>query len=390
MKSSIVADPTDPERRADRARLIELAGNANFEPAPLALSLFTGAGGLDLGVRQAGFRVVGGVEIDPNCCETLEANFGGDAAIVKGDIRSVDARKLRNRLNIKRGELALLFGGPPCQPFSQIGKRDGVHDDRADLILEMARFAEEFAPQAILLEQVKGLLSAPGLRGKRGGVFAKVVRLLRSLGYHTHWQVLNAADYGVAQRRQRLMLVATRSSQSFVFPEPTHSDSGNGIALASKVPYITVEQALDGLCTRPPTLHGNVPLDSHVDVTPDGQRRRIQDVPEGKWLAGQLHLPIEVRRSLKAKDTTKFRRLAWKAPSLTLRCGEIFFHPAQDRYLTPRECMRLHGFPDSYRLKGPVRSRSGQARNLDQHRQVANAVPPPLARVVAEQLIKTF
>jgi DNA (cytosine-5)-methyltransferase 1 len=238
----------------------------------------------------------------------------------------------------------------------------------------MVRFAEAFKPKAIFMEQVKGVLTAPGVNGERGSMFAELLRRLKALGYVVHPQILNSADFGVAQRRQRLILVAVMEGLSYSFPEPTHTTP------------VSVGQALKNPPLTPPAAKGHPVTDSHVDVTPDGQRRRIHHVPEGQWLAAQLHLPVEIRQTLKRKDTTKFRRLSRSEPSLTLRCGEIFFHPLEDRYLTPREYMRLHGFPDSHVIKGPVRSRSGQARNLDQHRQVANSVPPPIAKAVANQI----
>jgi DNA (cytosine-5)-methyltransferase 1 len=334
-----------------------------------AMSLFSGAGGMDLGVRQAGFRVLAGVELDPHCCASLRANAEPGTRVLEADIRTVGAEALRDGLALRPGELDLLFGGPPCQPFSQIGKRGGAVDPRASLLFELLRFAEALRPRAILVEQVKGLL---------GPVFDRLLAALRALGYEPTWAVLDAADYGVPQRRQRLILVALRDGGRLALPDPSHGGPAT--------PHRTVGEALAGLGRRPPRLDGHIPDSSHVDVTPEGQRRRISFVPEGQWLAAQLGAPPEIRQRLTRKDTTKFRRLARSAPSLTLRCGEIFFHPLEDRYLTPREYLRLHGYPDSYRLRGPVRSRSGQARQLDQHRQVANSVPPPLALAVAERV----
>lgn len=336
-----------------------------------AVSLFSGAGGMDLGVRQAGFRVLASLELDPHCCASLRANAEPGTRVLEADIRAVGAEALRDELGLRPGQLDLLFGGPPCQPFSQIGKRDGAVDPRASLLFELVRFAEALRPRAIFVEQVKGLLGA-------GAVFGRLLEGLRGLGYEPTWGVLDAADYGVPQRRQRLIMVATRDGGGLALPEPTHGGPAT--------PHRTVGEALAGLGRRPPRLNGQVPAGSHVDVTPEGQRRRISFVPEGQWLAAQLGAPPEIRQRLTRKDTTKFRRLARSAPSLTLRCGEIFFHPLEDRYLTPREYLRLHGYPDSYRLRGPVRSRSGQARRLDQHRQVANSVPPPLALAVAERI----
>jgi DNA (cytosine-5)-methyltransferase 1 len=354
--------------------------------APVALSLFSGAGGMDLGVRQAGFRVLASVELDPHCCSSLRANAEPGTRVLEADIRTVGAEALRDELGLRPGELDLLFGGPPCQPFSQIGKRGGAVDPRASLLFEMLRFAEALRPEAVFVEQVKGLVGAGAVDGRPGPVFGRLLDGLRALGYEPTWDVLDAADYGVPQRRQRLLMVALRQGGRFALPDPTHGAVPGEPARCSAKPHVTVGEALAGLSPRPPRLSGRVPEGSHVDVTPEGQQRRISFVPEGQWLAAQLGAPPEIRQTLKGKDTTKFRRLARSAPSLTLRCGEIFFHPLEDRYLTPREYLRLHGYPDWYRLRGPVRSRSGQARRLDQHRQVANSVPPPLARAVAERI----
>jgi len=130
--------------------------------------------------------------------------------------------------------------------------------------------------------------------------------------------------------------------------------------------------------------------DNHVDITPGRDRIRIHGVPEGSHLAAQLHLPAEQQCKLTKKDTTKFRGLSRDEPALTLRGGEIFYHPTEDRYLTPREYLRIHGYPDDYRLRGPIRGRSGTFRYLDQHRQVANSVPPPVAKCIAEAIARTL
>ena len=128
---------------------------------------------------------------------------------------------------------------------------------------------------------------------------------------------------------------------------------------------------------RPPLMP------NHVDVTPDRDRYRISFVPEGQWLSKAEGAPPDVVQRLTRKDSTKFRRLDRRLPSLTLRCGEAIYHPIEDRYVTPREAARIQGFPDRHVLVGPIRRRTGNVRDLDQHRQVANAVPPPLAQEVA-------
>ncbi|MFB2834832.1 DNA cytosine methyltransferase [Floridanema evergladense] len=353
-----------------------------------AVSLFSGAGGMDIGVIQAGFDILASIEIDPYCCETLRTSVSREqrqTQIIENDIRHINPAKLMRDLDIKPGELDLLFGGPPCQSFSQIGKRKCLEDDRGMLLFEMTRFADVFRPKVILIEQVKGLLNAPDRSGKIGGVFELLLQQLQNLNYLINWKIIVAADYGVPQIRERVFIVSTLKPNQFDFPPPTHCPATQSLPLFPLPPYLTVGEAIEGL-GKPKSKTEIISENSHVDVTPDGDRRRINGVPEGSYLAKELHLPQSQRGNLAKKDTTKFRRLSRAEPALTLRCGEIFFHPTEDRYLTPREYMRLHGYPDEYLLKGPIKSRSGRAKYLDQHRQIANSVPPPVARILAEAI----
>lgn len=339
---------------------------------------------MDIGVIQAGFDIRACVEIDPYCCETLHTAVTREqrrTRIIEDDIRNLNPIDLMRELCMEPGDLDLLCGGPPCQTFSQIGKRKCLEDERGMLLFEMTRFAEAFHPKAILIEQVKGLLNAPDRSGKIGGVFEQLLERLQALDYVPKWKVILAADYGVPQMRERVFIISTLKYYEFEFPLPTHCDSKQTLPLFPLPPYLTVGKALKGLGEPKPKSEQTD--DSHVDVTPAGDRQRIHGVPEGSHLAKELHLPAEQRCKLTKKDTTKFRRLSRQEPAITLRCGEIFFHPTQDRYLTPREYMRLHGYPDEYFLKGPIRGRSGRVRHLDQHRQVANSVPPPIAHVLS-------
>ena len=353
---------------------------------PKAISLFSGAGGMDVGVRQAGFEVLTCVEWDPYCCQTLRRNIASEhqsTTVIEGDIREVDPKEVAKISGVRPKTLDLLFGGPPCQTFSLIGKQRGLKDERGLLLFQMARFAEFFQPRVVLLEQVKGLLSAKGEKGMRGEVFQHFLSDLERIGYVPKWRVLLAADYGVPQKRERLFVVATRGVNGFNFPEPTHTSDDAAHQLFGLQPHTSAGDALKGLGKPHPKIKGQTIYDnhqSHVDVTPERDRERIAQVPEGSYLAAQTHLSIELRRGLSPKDTTKYLRAHRKKPSNTLRCGEIFYHPTQNRYLTPREYMRIHGYPDSYQLCGPIRSRTGTVKNLDQHRQVANSVPPPLAK----------
>lgn len=361
-----------------------------------AISLFSGAGGLDIGVAQAGFDIRACVELDKNACETLRCNIVArrrKTKVHEGDIKSFDPSAVLSEAGVAPGELDLLFGGPPCQAFSLIGKQKSLEDERGVLLFQMVRYAEAMRPKAVLMEQVKGLLSAKDGAGRRGGVFARLLAEFDRLGYVVKYKVCLAADYGVPQMRERVILVATRGRNGFEFPPATHRNpKGADFFNSDLPPWATVGEALRGLGEVHQKERGKTtyPDDfrNHVDVTPERDRERIHHVPEGLYLASQTHLPDELLGNLQSRDTTKYLRLDRAKQSNTLRCGEIFFHPVEDRYLTPREYMRLHGYPDDYLLKGPIRSRTGSVKNLDQHRQVANSVPPPLAKAVAERIMQ--
>jgi len=358
-----------------------------------SISLFSGAGGMDIGVRLAGFEVLAEIEHDEHCCATLRAAVereGSQTKVIQADIKTINPAEFLTEFCIHKGELDLLFGGPPCQSFSLAGKQLGLDDERGPLLFEIIRFAKHLHPKVILLEQVKGLLSAKGVNNRRGEVFEYFLMKLEEIGYVPKWRVIMAADFGVPQLRERLFVVATREHNGFVFPDITHAPLAECNGLFKLEPYVGIGQVISDLGPPSPKVRGQTVYDredSHVDVTPERDRERIAQVPEGSHLAAQVHLGEELRRGLSPKDTTKYLRLHRNRPSNTLRCGEIFYHPTENRYLTPRECMRIHGYPDNYYLKGPIRSRTGTVRNLDQHRQVANSVPPALAKVLSAQIL---
>ena len=334
---------------------------------PKAVSLFAGAGGLDVGVDAAGFKTVCAVELDVHCVSTLLRNARGKA-VWQVDVKALDPRGVGDALQLRPGELALLHGGPPCQPFSQIGKKGGVNDPRGQLPFQMVRFAEALRPAAVLIEQVPKFLDT---RAADSMTMLDVLsEEFGQIGYQLRATVIDATACGVPQKRKRAIIVATGEGQGFEFP------------LAGSCRPSTVGDAISDLpeAVRPDCE----PLaPNHIDVTPARDRHRISFVAEGEWLSKTRDAPPDVVQRLKAKDTTKFRRLHRDLPSLTLRCGEALYHPKEDRYLTPREAARIQGFPDAHVFVGPIRRRTGTVRDLDQHRQVANAVPPPLARSVA-------
>lgn len=336
-----------------------------------ALSLFAGAGGLDIGVDRSGFKTCCAIELDPHCVSTLRRNAKGKT-VWHVDIRALDARRVADCLNVRQGELSLLCGGPPCQPFSQIGKQRGVADPNGRLVFEMVRFAADLRPSSVLIEQVPRFVKA--LSSPSTTMRDALAERFSEIGYDTHTAVLDAVLYGVPQKRQRAFVVCVPRGQRYAFPAPM------------LMSVATVGDAIGDLPAA--ALPGMPPaVPNHVDITPDRDRQRISYVPEGAWLSrADVDAPPEIVQRLTRKDTTKYRRVHRDEPSLTLRCGEVPYHPTEDRYLTPREAARIQGFPDNHVFAGPIRRRTGTVRDLDQHRQVANAVPPPLASAIAESI----
>ena len=172
---------------------------------PSAISLFAGAGGLDIGVDAAGFKTICAVELDPHCVSTLQRNARGKA-VWQVDVRALDPKGVATSLNLKPGELGLLHGGPPCQPFSQIGKKTGIKDPRGQLAFQMVRFAKEAQPAAVLIEQVPKFLDAPAAQDMT--MLDALSEEFEHIGYDLQATVLDAADCGVPQKRKRAIIVA--------------------------------------------------------------------------------------------------------------------------------------------------------------------------------------
>lgn len=188
------------------------------------ISLFSGAGGLDIGFERAGFEIAVAVEADEACCQTLAANRP-NLTIINSKIQDVRSEDILEAAGLSVGEAALVIGGPPCQSFSLAGRREGLRDERGRLIFEFARVVRDTLPKAFVLENVKGMTN-----WNRGQAIRELISLLEepiqgdgaTCQYHvTEPQVLDAAYYGVPQHRERLFLVGNRLGKRFSYPEPT-------------------------------------------------------------------------------------------------------------------------------------------------------------------------
>lgn len=353
------------------------------------VSLFSGGGGLDLGFVAEDYNIIWAIDNNMNAVTTYKKNLGNH--IICDDINKID-------INIVP-HADVVIGGPPCQSFSLAGKRD-VDDERGQLVWRYIHIIDHIKPKAFVFENVTGLLSAKNANGE------KVIELLKiafkKIGYNVTQKIMNAADYGVPQRRKRVILVGLRTGE-FVFPEPTHSEEGLHLKK-----YISVEDALGDL--PQPTFDENGLVEFYCHPLNDYQRYMrngnfvsehffpqmseldkyiIKHVkPGGNYMDIPPDVASERIRRLQREGghTTCYGRMHPLKPSYTINtyfnrpnvgCN---IHYKEDRLITVREALRLQSFPDDYKIV----STSKQGRNLI----VGNAVPPLLARVIANCLKK--
>ena len=200
-----------------------------------AVSLFSGAGGMDLGFEPL-FKIIAANEFDKDSCETLRLNFP-DLKVIEGDIRGIQPKDFGSK------SIDLVFGGPPCQPFSAAGKQRGTQDPRGKLVDEYMRIVSGLEPKVFVLENVKGLV-----HNQKGGALKYILDLSEKNGYEVEWKILTATDYGVPQRRQRLFVIGRRKGLPAIgFPEPRFSDPGMNQADLFLPSCPTVKDAFDGL-----------------------------------------------------------------------------------------------------------------------------------------------
>lgn len=376
------------------------------------IDLFAGAGGLSEGLSEAGFHSLFATEIMPVYADTYKKNHP-TAKVLTADIRDVDAGQIMQELGIEREELDLLAGGPPCQGFSINAPIRSTLDQRNHLFKEYLRFVDAFAPKAILIENVPGLVSF-----EHGATLHAILNALAELGYGADVRILGAAYYGVPQMRWRTFILGLRGASlpSIAFPEPlchapirpnftTTFDGQTLIKFPSpeaSVRFITVEEAIGDL----PPLHagerGNNVKEYICAPTCDYQRRaragscgiynheaprlskenleRLKYIkPGGNWtnIPDKL-LPKGMQRAKKSDHTKRYGRIVPEglASTILTKCDPhwgAYFHYSQDRTFTVREAARIQSFPDHFIFTGT---------QVQQFAQVGNAVPPLMAEAV--------
>lgn len=215
------------------------------------ISLFSGAGGLDLGFHAAGFDIAVAVEEDPACCATLRRNanrFSANLKLIEGDIRQVTSAEILTVADLAPLEAALVIGGPPCQSFSLAGLRKGMHDSRGQLVHEYIRVVRDTLPVGFVMENVKGMLNwsdGHALKFIENSFREPIHYSGNEYRYNITFSILNAASFGVPQYRERLFIVGNRIDVDFVFPEETHAAASS--PKQGKIPYRTVWDAIGGL-----------------------------------------------------------------------------------------------------------------------------------------------
>jgi DNA (cytosine-5)-methyltransferase 1 len=318
-----------------------------------AIDLFSGCGGLTLGLRQADFKVVAAVEIDPYAVGTYKLNHP-EVTVFEGDIRNLTFREIKSKLNIRKGDIDLVAGCPPCQGFSSIrtfnGKRE-IEDERNDLIFEFYRIVEMFRPKAIMMENVPGL--AVDSR------FKLLCSKLRKIGYTLNYDILNVAYYGVPQRRRRLILLGG------LYGKINFSEKDEHLK--------TVKVSIAGL--PEPGQSGDVLHDLPENRT-EKIKRKIRSIPKNG--GSRTDLPKKEQLACHKKCSgfkDVYGRMSWDevSPTITSGCTNPskgrFIHPEQDRAITLREAALLQSFPPTYQFD--VTAGKGRVSLM-----IGNALPP--------------
>lgn len=361
-----------------------------------AISFFTGAGGLDLGIEEAGFDVKLSVEIDRVCCETLRSN-NESMNVYEGDIQNLSKDDVLRIAGLDESdEVDLVFGGSPCQSFSTAGRRQAFEDPRGGAMLKFADLVNDIRPKAFLLENVRGLLSAAlrhrpiDQRGnvhspldddeQRGSAFEYL--LSRIEGYRIEYALLNAADYGVPQKRQRVFIIGIRDdlNREFEFPQPTHNEMGTD-GMKHWVTFTDVLSSMNDV--------------EHIHQRYSEDRLRwMRLIPQGggNWRDLAPHGEDVVREAMGGAYNSGggkvgfYRRVKLDQPTPTLLTSPSqkstnLGHPIEDRPLSIQEYIAIQEFPSEYVLEGSL---------MDRYKQVGNAVPIRLAKVLGEKIMQTI
>lgn len=364
--NNVVIEPSDHERKSDDI------------PEIVALSFFSGAMGLDIGMKNAGIEALLACEFNKYCRMTIASNSPEMALI--GDITKYDAKDILRMAKIPAGQkVDVIFGGPPCQAFSTAGARKAFDDERGNVFLRYLEVIGEIKPTYVVIENVRGLLSAPYPYKEvneafKGGALLIVLDKLREYGYTVSFNLYNAANFGSPQIRERVVLIAKLGEEKVQYLTPTHSENGeNGMK-----PWRTLKDALE-----------QQNIEEHHYITfPEKRLKFYRILKEGQyWKDLPENLQKEAmgdKLKLGGGKTGFYRRLSYSKPSPTLVTNPTMpatdlCHPIEDRPLSVEEYKAIQEFPSEWNIIGPV---------LEQYKQIGNAVPIKLGEAIARRIIE--
>ncbi len=360
------------------------------KPIPV-ISLFSGAMGLDLGLEEAGFKIVLALECDEKAVETIRLNRP-DLPVIHRRIEEVTTAEILTMAGLKRGGAFVVSGGPSCQSFSTAGQRRSISDPRGGLFRHFVRVVEEAQPKFFIMENVKGMLSAaimhrplkergsgfPNLKPEEelGSAFRVITEELQRIDYYTTFDLLNAANYGTPQCRERILFIGSRDGKKIQMPSPTHSEEPTG----ELVKWVSLRETIGRFrVSNPPGVKLRA-----------GDERYLQLVPEGgNW----RDLPLEMQKQAMGGALNSwggrsgfFRRLSWDRPSPALTTqpnskATLLCHPSELRPLSVREYARIQQFPDNWKFAGSI---------MSQYRQIGNAVPVSLGAAIGRAVLQTW
>ncbi|UMZ73113.1 DNA cytosine methyltransferase [Natranaerofaba carboxydovora] len=350
------------------------------------ISLFSGAMGLDIGLEQAGFDIKVCIEVDKVACETINKNT--NIPVINDDIYNITSDEILNEGRLKKDEVFLIAGGPPCQAFSTAGERRGFSDIRGNVILNFLRIIKEIKPKFFIMENVRGLLSTKiytlpeeyideykDILKIKGGIVYFLYNELKKYGYTISFSLFNSANYGVPQKRERIIMFGNLGEKRIPLPSPTHSE--------------------DGILGQPWTTFGQVTKDlkeedlNYLELA-DKHKKYLNLLTEGQnW----KDLPNDIKEKAMGKSfklgggkTGFYRRISYDKPAPTLVTSPtmpatMLVHPEKLRPLAIEEYRRLQQFPDNWEFAGHIR---------EQYKQIGNAVPIGMGYVAGKTILDFY
>lgn len=349
-----------------------------------AISLFSGAMGLDLGIEAAGFKIKVCVEMNKYAAQTIRDN--SQIPVIEEDINTVSSQKILDTAKLEKKDVTLVVGGPPCQAFSTAGKQRGFADFRGNLIIQYLRVIKDIRPQYFILENVRGLLSAKlnmvppeyqeyeNIKSISGSVMHFITSELKKIGYSISYALLNAANYGVPEKRERVIVIG-HLGERVPIPRPTHSEKAkyetkNWVTLRDAIGDLAEREDLHFIPLRPKSI-------PYMKLLKEGENWRNLPPELAQEAMGKAY-------NLSGGKTGFLRRLKFDEPSPTLVTSPtmpatLLCHPTKLRPLAIEEYARIQQFPDNWKFAGPIE---------EVYKQIGNAVPVGLGQAAGRQIMR--